>query len=413
MGQHTHTPAALGRAAKAALLALGCIVAVTVVAITLISAPTSSAETPAERCKRETTAYNTAWKQAWVLAHPGSTVDDAPTPNPPYKCGQNNETTPTITTPSTTEEAPTTTEASTETSSSSPASGPNLNPPTSTSSPAANITSGQAPIRSGQRDGTKASLCSDAAGHILKSVSLSNAYMLCQNGGVVSVYEENGNRSFVGNIFSGSFQETTGKTAADVTRLTNGYRESASSRSEVDTNPDPCNPNGNPSKEILLVDPWHARANADICYGKIENTTLLRTRVVWSEWLRYQMNQELTNRSNQVVRWTNLISTDQPDVRLGWNLREDVPGEDPFFGPEEYENIPYWRNSQESRAQYGVPYEEEIYLHLTNDRTYISGGRHYFPERESNINIRMPTFYCSPGTRRNPTPCNFPGAPTS
>ncbi len=51
----------------------------------------ATAETPAERCKRETAAYNTAWSTAWMRTHPGARPSDAPPPPVPYRCGQNGE----------------------------------------------------------------------------------------------------------------------------------------------------------------------------------------------------------------------------------------------------------------------------------------------------------------------------------
>ena len=148
MGHHNTTTPRLTRAAKAALGDIACIAAVTAVAITLIVAPTGNAETPAERCKRETAAYNNTWKQAWVLAHPGTTINDAPAPTPPYTCGQNNQTTPTITTPSTTEETPTTTTPS-ETTSATSTDRPNLTPPTSRNDNANGVAPGQPTIANG------------------------------------------------------------------------------------------------------------------------------------------------------------------------------------------------------------------------------------------------------------------------
>ncbi|VFA89608.1 Uncharacterised protein [Gordonia paraffinivorans] len=47
----------------------------------------ADAETPAERCKRETAAYNDAWKNTWAAANPGKKPSDAPKPPVPYKCG--------------------------------------------------------------------------------------------------------------------------------------------------------------------------------------------------------------------------------------------------------------------------------------------------------------------------------------
>ncbi|AFR51650.1 hypothetical protein KTR9_5437 (plasmid) [Gordonia sp. KTR9] len=64
------------------------------------------AETPAERCERETNAYNNAWKQGWAASNPGKSPNDAPPPPVPYVCRdpqatpENTPTTPSVVAPS-------------------------------------------------------------------------------------------------------------------------------------------------------------------------------------------------------------------------------------------------------------------------------------------------------------------------
>ena len=62
-------------------------IAVMIMLTVVISPPPADAETPAERCKRETTAYNNAWKNTWAQANPGKSPSQAPPPPVPYKCG--------------------------------------------------------------------------------------------------------------------------------------------------------------------------------------------------------------------------------------------------------------------------------------------------------------------------------------
>ncbi len=57
----------------------------------------ASAETPAQRCARETATYNAAWAQSWAAAN-GRPASQAPPPPVPYVCqdpGQQPQTTPT------------------------------------------------------------------------------------------------------------------------------------------------------------------------------------------------------------------------------------------------------------------------------------------------------------------------------
>nr|WP_156524222.1 hypothetical protein [Gordonia sp. LAM0048] len=66
----------------AVLVAIGI---TTISALALITVPTASAETPAERCARETAAYNSAWAQSWAASN-GKPASQAPPPPVPYTC---------------------------------------------------------------------------------------------------------------------------------------------------------------------------------------------------------------------------------------------------------------------------------------------------------------------------------------
>ena len=65
-----------------------------------VSSSMAGAETPAERCARETSAYNSAWLVTWTASHPGN-PGPAPAPPVPYVC-QDPGTAPTTTAPPTT-----------------------------------------------------------------------------------------------------------------------------------------------------------------------------------------------------------------------------------------------------------------------------------------------------------------------
>lgn len=53
-----------------------------------ISAPAAKAETPEERCKRQTDEYNAAWKRQWAQSHKSEAARgvEAPPPLVPYRC---------------------------------------------------------------------------------------------------------------------------------------------------------------------------------------------------------------------------------------------------------------------------------------------------------------------------------------
>ena len=65
-----------------------CGVGLCVVLVAGINTPIASGETPEERCKRETEAYNRAWKDAWIRNHPREVAkgEQPPSPTPPYRC---------------------------------------------------------------------------------------------------------------------------------------------------------------------------------------------------------------------------------------------------------------------------------------------------------------------------------------
>ncbi|GAC83973.1 hypothetical protein GP2_017_00010, partial [Gordonia paraffinivorans NBRC 108238] len=78
----THQPQSGWMSILAVLVAIGI---ATVSALVLISTPSANAETPAERCARETAAYNSAWAQSWAASN-GKPADQAPPPPVPYVC---------------------------------------------------------------------------------------------------------------------------------------------------------------------------------------------------------------------------------------------------------------------------------------------------------------------------------------
>lgn len=65
-----------------------CGVGLCVVLVAGLNTPIASGETPEERCKRETEAYNRAWKDAWIRNHPREVAkgEQPPSPTPPYRC---------------------------------------------------------------------------------------------------------------------------------------------------------------------------------------------------------------------------------------------------------------------------------------------------------------------------------------
>lgn len=69
-----HPPRSGWMSILAVLVAIGI---ATISALALISTPTAGAETPAERCARETAAYNSAWAQSWAASN-GKPASQAP-----------------------------------------------------------------------------------------------------------------------------------------------------------------------------------------------------------------------------------------------------------------------------------------------------------------------------------------------
>lgn len=62
-----------------------CGVGLCVVLVVGAGTPVAFGETPEERCKRETEAYNRLWQDAWVRNHPKEVAkgQQPPSPTPP------------------------------------------------------------------------------------------------------------------------------------------------------------------------------------------------------------------------------------------------------------------------------------------------------------------------------------------
>lgn len=194
------------------------IVTMLIAGLVLVATATSSAETPAERCARETATYNQTWKQAWVIAHPGTTIAQAPDPNPPYICGQDDPpptlptTTPTITpeTPPPSETPPTSTD------------GPGLNPPTSITNPVT-PTGPQPTIDSGgeQSDEFGGSPCDAAAKSIVRKfigIFTESAKFECSSSALINVRSTNpaNPARVLGNVLDGRTVDVTGFNQVDL-----------------------------------------------------------------------------------------------------------------------------------------------------------------------------------------------------
>lgn len=98
--------AALTRRIHHAALTIIATVTTIIMAAALVTVLThagpASAETPAERCARETSAYNSAWAASWAASNPGQSAADAPPPPVPYVCVEPQDPTTTPTSPTTT-----------------------------------------------------------------------------------------------------------------------------------------------------------------------------------------------------------------------------------------------------------------------------------------------------------------------
>ncbi|MFD4785079.1 hypothetical protein ACFWNH_29075 [Rhodococcus qingshengii] len=132
------------RKRAASSLLVGALAAIGLIAV---PATVASAETPAERCARETSAYNSAWAATWAASHPGN-PGPAPAPPVPYVCVDPG-TVPTATT------APQTTTQGLPTAQ-SPGGGPNVganaptNFPTYNGTPIVTVPPAPGPIPTGQ-----------------------------------------------------------------------------------------------------------------------------------------------------------------------------------------------------------------------------------------------------------------------
>lgn len=112
---------------KRVLLSL---LAITASGALLLGIGIANAETPAQRCKRETTEYNNAWKNTWAQTNPGKDASKAPPPPVPYKCGSNSGTAPSLPSTTSSRPAPESSAAPTTAGPDANATEPSMNQPT-------------------------------------------------------------------------------------------------------------------------------------------------------------------------------------------------------------------------------------------------------------------------------------------
>jgi hypothetical protein len=95
----TSIPRAPQRPSNRVLGIITACCALIVLITTLAGIGPASSETPAERCARETSAYNAAWAASWAAANPGQSPSNAPPPPVPYVCAEPQDPTTTPTSP--------------------------------------------------------------------------------------------------------------------------------------------------------------------------------------------------------------------------------------------------------------------------------------------------------------------------
>lgn len=98
----TQNDSAMRRTVTAAVAFVATLTISAALLISVAGIGTASAETPAERCARETSAYNAAWASSWAAANPSQSPSNAPPPPVPYVCAEPQDPTTTPTSPTTT-----------------------------------------------------------------------------------------------------------------------------------------------------------------------------------------------------------------------------------------------------------------------------------------------------------------------
>lgn len=98
MRQELVTRRGVGRSRSMMSRYISALVVAATLGVSVVVAGGAGAETPAERCARETAAYNSAWAQSWSATH-GLPASQAPPPPVPYVCHDQGTQTPTTSSP--------------------------------------------------------------------------------------------------------------------------------------------------------------------------------------------------------------------------------------------------------------------------------------------------------------------------
>ncbi len=370
-------------------------IAVMIMLVVVITPP-ANAETPAERCKRETAAYNNAWKNTWAQANPGKKPSQAPPPPVPYKCGRNDQAPPEIATP---ERPGTSTPDVVEPEDptvDSRREGPALNPPTERSEPATGVDPDQPAI--GDDTGAPATrldgtTCKQALVRLAKRFDPSLALDFSCSGQELTA--RSGSREFLANIATEKQVELTGFDEAARARARSDVAL-ASNNLDPRLNGYPCDPTNGPGEpRRQIIDTYHSRMVTTICFGTadVRSRSGQLVQVVWSEELTFELRLNLVGMQVQHLTLTNLnTSRRQLGVEVSWRARQHKsPLQEDRTSDEGLFLFPIWgSNSSERNLVYtdvpGIYFIEQMSISIDDLATAKNFKNHE--------KFKMPRFNC-------------------
>lgn len=383
------------------LAAAAAVLAVAAGTLTIVtSTSTSSAETPAERCERETNDYNRNWENIWRTTHPG---DPGPPPPPPvpYQCHDPGpDPTPPSTTTTPGPSSPTTTAPTTTTTAPPTSDTPTVDP----SGTAPTVAPGPftLPGQPGPRPGPDApavenpdeiagSACAAArdriGGQFAAQLGSAKGLFSC-NGTQLDFWWNAGpglERRVLTNTSTGATQEVTGlpDQARETVAEQLGLRQASSDG-------DGCRPGTTPGPKKFVDSPYRAHAQFSWCYGEFHG---VNGPPAWSHRIDYIWRHNLTNRFNHTMQIENVTPTRREvAVTLGWRLRKDIS----FWPDEELASDAFhekpWTSGDSDSVDYRLNDNWGTYFieHTTIELDDYPTAEHF----SQVIDVKLPRFSC-------------------
>jgi hypothetical protein len=223
---------------------------------------------------------------------------------------------------------------------------------------------------------------------------------ICANGSITVEYAQPGGSTRVlGNVFSGQSLDVSDLPASALEVKQAEIGLSPEARIASDDVPNTCLPR-NGSADVYTDGAFQAHGNVALCYGRFIQRGGVPVEPVWSDWLRYVVRQNLTNRTNHELRVDNTSTSPRwIDAEIAWDVRESVAlSPDPYITSGQFD-IPAFIGGNSVGDTYNLPIDGAKTYHAiqTTTRVYdVVTGDSFIAA----TNLRMPDFQCPANNTR-------------